>query len=90
MAAAPKSIEQQALEGSKAGLLVNSDSFKQAVAEAETRCTSEWRGATTVEAREAAYAKLNALELVVQMLRAIESAGQLAEHAIKRKGTTRY
>ena len=82
--------QQEIDHGQAAGRVMSDPIFKVAVMNARKSIVYEWETAPTVEKREAAYAKLQALGEVLKALGAIQNSGVMAEHKARMKGQTRH
>lgn len=82
--------QQEIDQGQAAGRVMSDPIFKIAVMNARKTIVNEWETAPTVEKREAAYAKLQALGEVLKALGALQNSGVMAEHKVRMKGQTRH
>lgn len=87
---APKTAQQEIDQGQAAGRILSDPIFKVATMNARKTIVNEWETAPTVEKREAAYAKLQALGEVLKALGALQNSGVMAEHKARMKGQTRH
>ncbi len=70
--------------GRQAALFLSDPTFQDAVKEANDTFLKDWKLAETLDEREAAHARVIALEQVVKELGKFESNGQVEENKQKR------
>jgi hypothetical protein len=63
--------------------ILNDDVFKDAVTQCEEVFTAEWKNALDVTKREAAWAKLAALDEMLRVLRTIMDNGKIAAARVR-------
>lgn len=78
-------LEELQARGNRIALLAQDSDFRAAVEAVETRLTTRWRSAVTVDDREECHFTLRGLMMFVQEFKSEIDAGKLASAALEKK-----